>query len=162
MGVFLCKWLLPVWMSAVHPFYLSVTEIRYNAPRQALEVSCRIFADDLENALKKYNHTTLDVMKPSDRPAVDSMISRYLRQHLRIKADGRDLALRYLGYRIEDDAAWCFLEVPALPVIRQLDLQNDILYAEHETQSHMIHTVVQDQRKSVKLDNPKKDASFRF
>lgn len=162
MGVFLCKWLLPVWMSAVHPFYLSVTEIRYNGPRQALEVSCRIFADDLENALKKYNHTTLDIIKPKDRPTVDSMVSRYIRQHLHIKADGKALSLHYLGYRIEDDAAWCFLEVPALKAVKQLDLQNDILYAEHETQSHMIHAIVQDKRQSTKLDNPKKEASFRF
>lgn len=162
MGVFLCKWLLPVWMSAVHPFYLSVTEIRYNEPRQALEVSCRIFADDLENALKKYNHTTLDIIKPKDRPAVDSMLSRYIRQHLSIKVDGKALSLQYLGYRIEDDAAWCFLEAPALKAVKQLDLQNDMLYAEHETQSHMIHAIVQDKRQSTKLDNPKKEASFRF
>lgn len=162
MGVFLCKWLLPVWMSVVHPFYLSVTEIRYNAPRQALEVSCRIFTDDFENALKKYNHTTLDIIKPKDRPAVDSMISRYIRQHLFIKADGKALTLRYLGYRIEEDAAWCFLEVAAVPALQQLDLQNDILYAEHETQSHMIHAIAGDKRQSTKLDNPEKEASFRF
>ena len=149
-------------MSAVHPFYLSVTEIRYNGPRQALEVSCRIFADDLENALKKYNHTTLDIIKPKDRTAVDSMLSRYIRQHLQIRADWKNLSLNYLGYRIEDDAAWCFLEAPALKALRQLDLQNDILYAEHETQSHMIHAIVQDKRQSTKLDNPKKEASFRF
>ena len=162
MGVFLCKWLLPVWMSAVHPFYLSVTEIRYNGQRQALEVSCRIFSDDLENALKKYNHVTLDIIRPKDRPAADSMVSRYIRQHLHIKADGKPLALQYLGYRIEDDATWCFLEVPALKPLKQLDLQNDILYAEHDTQSHMIHVIVQDKRQSTKLDNPKAEASFRF
>lgn len=162
MGLLLCKWLVPVWMNVFHPFYMSVTEMRYNPQRQALEVSCRIFTDDLENALKKYNHTTLDVMQPKDRAAVDTMIARYLAQHLVIKADGKTAALKYLGYKIEGEAAWCFLEAGALPSLRQIDLQNDILYAEHESQSHMIHMMVNGKRQSVKIDNPKKDAGFKF
>ncbi|MBO9151072.1 DUF6702 family protein [Chitinophaga sp. GCM10012297] len=160
MGVLLCKWLLPVWFGAVHPFYMSVTEIRYNQPRKSLEVSCRIFTDDLENALKKYNKTSLDIIKPKDRPSVDTMIARYLRQHLALSADGKKLPLQYLGYQISEDAVWCFLEHAPMAPFKHLDIQNDVLYAEHDTQGHMIHLIVNDQRKSTKIDNPKAAASF--
>ncbi len=160
MGVLLCKWLLPVWMSAVHPFYMSVTEIRYNQPRKSLEVSCRIFTDDLENALKKYNKTSLDIIKPKDRPAVDSMIARYLRQHFALSADGKKLPSpvpRLPGIRRR---CLVFPEVTPMAPFRHLDIQNDVLYAEHDTQGHMIHLIVNDQRKSTKIDNPKAAASF--
>jgi hypothetical protein len=162
MGLLLCKWFFPVWMSAVHPFYLSVTEIRHNASHKSLEISCRIFADDLESTLKKQSHTTFDIIKPQNRVMVDSLISRYIQQHLQIKIDGKTLAPRYLGYKIEEDAVWCFLESTGVPVVKKIDLTDNILYEAHESQSHMIHVIVNDKRQSTKLDNPKADASFTF
>jgi hypothetical protein len=162
MGLLLCKWFLPLWMSAVHPFYMSVTEIRYNAPRKTLEISCRIFSDDLENALKKQYKTSFDIIRPANRTAVDSMIAQYIRGHLHIKTDGKPVSLQYLGYRIEEDATWCFLEITGVPGLQRLDLQNDILYKEHSTQSHMIHAIVNDKRQSTKIDNPKTEAGFSF
>ncbi len=162
MGLLLCKWLLPVWMSAVHPFYMSVTEIRYNTPRKTLEISCRIFSDDLENALKKQYNTTFDIIRPANRPTVDSMIAQYIGRHLQVKADGKPFSLRYLGYRIEEDAAWCFLEITGVPALKKLELRNDILYKEHPSQSHMIHAIVNEKRQSTKIDNPKTEAGFSF
>ncbi|WP_109698442.1 DUF6702 family protein [Chitinophaga deserti] len=162
MGVLLFKWWLPAFISAVHPFYMSVTEVRYNAPRKSLEVSCRIFSDDLENALKKRSGQPLDIIKPKDRTAADSLVARYLRQHLFLTADGKPLSLRYMGYEISEDATWCFLECTPLAPFRKLDIRNDILYAEHETQSHMIHVIVNDRRQSTKLDNPASATAFTF
>ncbi|WP_119078956.1 DUF6702 family protein [Chitinophaga alhagiae] len=162
MGLLLCKWFLPLWISAVHPFYLSVTEIRHNAPRKTLEISCRIFSDDLENALKKHYSTSFDIVRPQNRPAVDTMIAQYIGRHLQIKADGKPLSLRYLGYRIEEDATWCFLEIAGVPDVKKLDLRNDMLYKEHATQSHMIHAIVNNKRQSTKIDNPNATAGFSF
>ncbi|MRG46028.1 hypothetical protein GFS24_12945 [Chitinophaga sp. SYP-B3965] len=157
MGLLLCKWLI-----FLHPFYLSVTEIRHNADHKTLEISCRIFADDLENTLKKQSHTTFDIIKPQNRATVDSLISRYIAKHLQITVDGKVLAPRYLGYKIEEEAAWCFLEVSGVATVKKLDLKDDILYEQHESQSHMIHVIVHDKRQSTKLDNPKANASFGF
>jgi len=36
-----------------HPFYVSVTEISHNAKDKIIEISCKIFADDLEMTLTK-------------------------------------------------------------------------------------------------------------
>lgn len=157
MGLLLCKWLF-----FLHPFYLSVTEIRHNPAHKSLEISCRIFADDLENALKKQSNTTFDIIQPQNRVMVDTLIARYIRQHLQINVDGRMVAPRYLGYKIEEDAAWCFLEVAGVARVKKLELKDDILYEAHETQSHMIHVIVNDKRQSTKLDNPKANASFVF
>ncbi|SIO07736.1 DUF6702 family protein [Chitinophaga niabensis] len=157
MGLLLCKWLI-----FLHPFYLSVTEIRHNPAHKSLEISCRIFADDLENTLKKQSNTTFDIIKPQNRVMVDTLIARYIRQHLQVSVDGHVLAPRYLGYKIEEDAAWCFLEASGVAGVKKLELKDDILYEAHESQSHMIHVIVNDKRQSTKLDNPKSAASFTF
>ena len=151
-----------MWFTLVHPFYVSVTEIRHNAAQQELEVSCRIFADDLEAALRAANKTTVDIMHPANRKAVDGFINNYLQQHLHIMVDGKPVTLKYLGYQIEEEAAWCFLEAKQVPSVKKVHITNDILYSQHESQINMMHVIVKEERKSTKLDNPEKEADFEF
>lgn len=149
-------------MALFHPFYVSVTEIRHNAAQQELEVSCRIFADDFENALKKQYHTSFDIIHPANRRQVDSLIAGYLRRHLQVSTNGKTAALSYMGYQVEEDAVWCFLSAKKIPAPKQVQVHNDVLYEAHPTQSHMIHVTVNGTRRSTKLDNPKADATFTF
>jgi hypothetical protein len=160
-GLLLYKWLvtaLLVW----HPFYVSVTEIEHNKASNELEVSCRIFADDLEMALKKQSKAPLDIIHPANRAAADSLIAGYLRTHLSVTADGKPVRLQYLGYKIEEEAAWCFLSAEKIPAFKSAHVRNNILYDEHPNQINMIHMILNGVRKSTKLDNPKADADFSF
>lgn len=162
MGLLFCKWWLTAWITLMHPFYVSVTEIRHNAPKKELEVSCRIFADDFEKALKAQYNTTFDIIRPADRKQVDALIKDYLSKHLVITINDKVTPLSYLGYKIEEDAAWCFLEAPHVPNVQKIAIKNNILYEAHSNQINMIHVVVNDTRKSTKLDNPESTASFKF
>jgi hypothetical protein len=162
MGLLFCKWWMTAWMSLVHPFYLSVTEIRHHASKKELEVSCRIFADDFEKTLKSQYKTTFDIIHPTNRKQVDTLIKDYLSKHLIITINDKVAPLSYLGYKIEEDAAWCFLEVANIPTAQKVQIKNDILYEAHPNQINMIHVVVNDTRQSTKLDNPQSDALFKF
>jgi len=146
----------------LHPFYVSVTEIRHNAAQQELQVSSRIFYDDLENTLKKEYKTPVDILHPANRKTVDGLIADYLGKHLHITIDGKPVTLHYLGYQVEEDAAWCFLEVKGIATVKKVHIINDILYEAHESQINMMHVVVHDVRKSTKLDNPARVADFVF
>ncbi|MBW8684064.1 DUF6702 family protein [Chitinophaga rhizophila] len=161
MGVLLYKWLVTAWL-AWHPFYVSVTEIVHNKASNELEISCRIFADDLENALKKQSKGPLDIIHPANRAATDSLIAGYLRKHLFITADGKPVRLQYLGYKIEEEAAWCFLSAEKILPFRKAHVRNDILYENHPNQINMIHIILNGIRKSTKLDNPEAAADFSF
>ncbi|ATL47607.1 hypothetical protein COR50_10760 [Chitinophaga caeni] len=162
MGVLICKWFLPIWMMAYHPFYVSVTEIKHNKTNQSLEISCRIFYDDLENAVKQESHTNFDIMKPKNRVEVDSLLSKYVKSHFRVMADQKGVDLKYLGYQIEEDAAWIFFEGKPVPAVHNLQVHNDILYAQHKEQIHMLHVIVDGKRKSTKIENPDAEASLQF
>ncbi|MBP1653258.1 MAG: hypothetical protein H6Q26_3415, partial [Bacteroidetes bacterium] len=66
MGLILYKWLLGSFF-AFHPFYVSVTEIEHVKTKNEVQVSCRIFADDLENVLKKESKLPLDIIHPTNK-----------------------------------------------------------------------------------------------
>ena len=154
--------LLLFWLNIFHPFYVSVTEIVQNKTSGDLQVSTRIFFDDFERALEKRYKTKVNILKPVDRKQVDALIAAYIEDHLKINADGKALDLKYVGYEIEEDAAWCYFETEKKAVVKQLKVKNDILFEQHDSQSNMIHAIVGGKRQSTKLDNPKSEVGFIF
>lgn len=154
--------LLISWLNLIHPFYVSVTEITHNAKSQSVEVSCRMFNDDLEKAINKFYNTHQDIVKPADKAKLNQFIADYVKKHLQIRADGKTLQLNYLGYEIQEDAAWCYLEAKGISTVKKIDVIDDLLYTEHPEQSNMLHVTVKGERKSTKIDNPDATASFSF
>jgi hypothetical protein len=150
------------WLRLFHPFYVSMTEVQHNAKDKRLEVSCKVFSNDFEAALEKNYQTKIDILKPQDRARIEPLIQDYLRKHLLVAVDGKAIPLRFLGYEIEEDATWCYLEAAPINQVQQLEVKNDVLFAEHPTQINMLHVTVKGRRQSTKLDNPESQASFSF
>jgi hypothetical protein len=148
--------------SLLHPFFVSVTEIRQNEKTKTLEISCRIFYDDLERTLEKNNQVKIDILKPTDRTKVDAFISAYLQKQLQLKADGQPVNWKYLGYEIEEDAAWCYLEAPLNIPPKRVEVKDAILYDAHPEQQNMVHVTIGKKRLSTKLDNPNDRYTFTF
>lgn len=146
----------------LHPFYVSVTEIRHNVKNKTVEVSSRLFFDDFEAALERQYHDKLNILKPADKNKADKMISAYIKKHLLISIDGRPADLQYVGYEIEEDGAWCYFEIKGVDKADNISVVNNILFEEHASQINMLHVIVNGQRKSTKLDNPQSRAVFKF
>nr|WP_068890125.1 DUF6702 family protein [Pedobacter panaciterrae] len=150
------------WLNIFHPFYVSVTEIDHNQKTKTVQVSVRVFFDDFESALDKRYKTSINILKPKDRKQLDGLISDYIKSHLQIRANNKLLTLKYIGYQIEEDAAWCYFESEKIESIQKLGIQNDVLFEQHDSQINMIHATVNGKRKSTKLDNPEKSVEFSY
>ncbi len=156
------QFLSVLWLSLLHPFYVSVTEINHNPKTQSIEVSCRMFYDDLEKELNTVNHTNINIVKPKDKALVNRLIADYVKKHLAITADGKLLSLNYVGYEIQEDGAWSYFEVKGISKVKDITVHDELLYQLHPEQINMIHTTVNGARKSTKLDNPEADVTFSF
>ncbi|MEJ7560695.1 MAG: DUF6702 family protein [Pedobacter sp.] len=145
-----------------HPFYVSVTEIEQVPKTRVVRVTSRIFFDDLEKAIDKRYKTSINILKPKDKAKVNDFIALYVKEHLKIKANGVPLTLRFVGYEIEEEAAWCYFESDAIAPVKQFAIQNDLLFEQHDSQINMIHAIVGAKRQSTKLDNPSSTAQFNY
>jgi len=154
--------LLLILYTLFHPFYVSVTEIKHNTSSKQLEVSVRVFFDDFEKALEKKAKTNVNILKPADRQEMNKRIADYINTHLIIQANGKQVNLKFIGYEIEEDAAWCYFESSKMEDIKEIKIMNDILFNEHPTQTNMLHVIVAGKRKSTKLDNPQSTAVFKY
>ena len=124
----------------VHDIHLSKSEIRHNTQKQSIEISVKIFIDDLELTLEQAGHTELNVLAQDEHPAVDSILSSYLLEHLQIATDNKLLTPQYLGKELSDDliAVWCYLEISDVADFRRMDIQNLILLDLYDDQQNIV------------------------
>ena len=172
MALLLYKWLmLACWLPSAphsgaampHPLYVTVTEIAHNQKDGILEISCKIFADDMEVAILKTAKVKIDVANPKDKTQADKAISNYVRAHLQVKPDGKATSLEFIGYECENDAVWSYFQVSNVKTPpKKIDITNSILYDVYEKEINLVHVEVGGERKSTKLDNPKKNATIVF
>ncbi len=154
--------ILIIWLNSFHPFFVSVTQIEQNKQTNTVQVSVRIFFDDFEKALYAKYKAKVDILKPVDRKKVDLLIADYINNHLKIKANNKPLVLKYVGYEIEEEAAWCYFETEKQPEVNSFSVMNNILFEQHPGQINMIHAIVNGKRKSSKLDNPANFVTFNY
>ncbi len=176
MAVSLCKWLYATSLlfficfngnssgfpAEFHPLYVSVTEINHNAKDKTVEISCKIFTNDLEATLEKIVHGKVDLSDQKDKPTTDKFISDYIQKHLQLKVDGRTVSLQFMGSEKETDATWSYFQVSNITGVKKIDIMNNILYDSFGQEINIMHVTVGGNRKSTKLSNPETNASFEF
>lgn len=178
MAAIVYKWLVicSVWLGAAnftskstlsvpataHPFYVAVTEINLNSSDKTLEISCKMFAEDLEEILEKNNQAQLDMSLEKDKAGFDKYIPAYIKKHFSVTIDGKPGNLSYLGFEKDKESAYCYFQVENISSVKRLDVNNSILHDFISDQINIIHATVNGKRQSVKLDYPNKAASFSF
>ena len=145
-----------------HPLYIAVTEIKHNAKDKILEVSCKVFTNDLETVLEKVAGSRVDLSAAKDKAASDKLIADYVGRHLRLKVDGKPVQLHFVGSENEEDGTWSYFQVNDIPAVKKIDAVNNLLYEGFEQEINIMHVTVGGERKSTRLDNPAASASFEF
>jgi len=162
MAMILFKWLATILLGTIHPFFVSMTDINYNTKENELEISVRIFTDDLENTLRKYHSENIDVLHPADIRQMNGFVNDYIEKHLQLQVNGSPVQMSFLGYEEQSESIWSYFEVKNINDVQKLNITNSLLHDYNTNQVNMIHAKANDKEYSTKLDYPNTSASFSF
>ncbi|MEO6314348.1 MAG: DUF6702 family protein [Chitinophagaceae bacterium] len=162
MGVSFYKWLLVGVFWIFHPFYVSVTEINHNAKEKTLEISCKLFLDDTEKAIKKQLNTVVELTAPKDPKKAQQQVSDYVRKHLSIKIDGKPVIMEFVGFEVEGASLWSYYQVKNISTVQKIDVTNTLLYEMYDSQISIVHAQVGSSKKSTRVNNPESTMQFEF
>lgn len=123
---------------SMHKFYVSLTEIRFNSESDRMEVSIRIFPDDLDRALFEREGIHTQLGTELELPEADSLLKVYLLDQFYMEVNGERLKLEYLGKEPEADAIWCYLESEQLGEPSDYLVYNSILTHTFEEQVNIV------------------------
>ena len=122
----------------LHKFYVSLSEIRFNSESERLEVSIRIFPDDLDRALQSIFGISAHLATDMEHKEADSLLQIYLDFHIAIKVNGEPVILKYLGKEPEADAIWCYMESEPIIAPSSILIRSSLLTDEFEDQVNII------------------------
>jgi hypothetical protein len=146
-----------------HPIHLSITEIDHNEKSKALQITMRIFIDDLELSIrKKLNDKELDLLEPGNGKTTDNLVKDYLVENVKLKVDKKAVKINYLGHEIEGPAMICYVEIENIKKFTTIEVTNRVILETHDDQSNLVNVNYHDKVKSVRLTNDQPTASVTF
>ena len=145
-----------------HPVYLSVVNIEENKKENTLEISCKIFTTDLEAVLKNNNDVNINLLHPKDKVQMETLVNRYIQQHLKISVNQVWQKMQYLGYEQNEDAIDSFFQIDLQSSPSEMIIIDNILYDLQKAQINVVHVTINGNRKSNKLTNPDDKLVMRF
>ena len=144
---------LIIFQSLIHPFHVSVSDIKYKEDKKAIQISMRIFLDDLELALQAYSgNDKLDITKAENWDFIKANLKPYILERLKLwDAKGRAYEMSWIGAEIEDDVMWCYIEIEKVKKLQQVKVQNNVLHEVWGDQENLVHFRAFDDVQSARL-----------
>lgn len=137
----------------IHPFHVSVSDIKYKEDKKSIQISTRIFLDDLELGLQEFaGEQTLDIMDESKWDFIEQTLGDYLLERILLWDEkGKLFELNYLGAEIEEDVMWCYIEVEKVKRLKQIKISSTILHEVWGDQENLVHFRAFGKVKSARL-----------
>jgi hypothetical protein len=136
---------------AAHKFYVSIYQINYAPEKKMLQITSRIFIDDLNEALlKKYKQKTF--LGESNESAEDiALMNKYLLENFSIKLNGQPKTIHYLSREFENNVIICYFNVKDATKIKTMEVRNKALFELFSDQQNIIQVNVSGRKQNLLL-----------
>jgi hypothetical protein len=147
----------------LHPIHISVSEINYSEKDKALQITSRIFIDDLELSIRaERKEDELDLIEPKNGLTTEKMVSDYVLKHMALKLDDKIQKLKFLGMELEEPALICYIEIENVKKFKTIEVRNDIIMETHDDQSSIVHVTYKGPVKSMRLQRNNPTGTITF
>ena len=123
-----------------HDIHLSKCEIEYIKEEKTIQISLRVFIDDLELALTEKGATDLFLCTKKEHPEALDYIDQYFRETFKVKTDDKELSYQFIGKEMSEDlaAVWCYLEITDVEFERNFKVENKVLMELYADQRNIV------------------------
>ena len=102
---------IALFLTPLHAFHSSVMQIDHNAKSKTLQITVRLFTDDLCLSLESAGAPKMELGTQSEPPSANEYVESYLKQNVAFTINGKEVAFKYLGKEAQLDATWCYLAI---------------------------------------------------
>jgi hypothetical protein len=141
-----CLFLLPL-MAWAHAYHTSITELRYNPAKKQVEISFKIFTDDLEKALSQGQPASVHL---DEQPRASVLAAAYIQRCVRVGSrPGEALPIQFLGMQHEQDAYWLYAKVAVPHPLTSLRLRQTLMLDMYSDQMNIVNIEAGGQKQSA-------------
>lgn len=146
---------------AFHKFYVSVNQIDFVPKKKALEITSRIFIDDIDLALEKKFGKKLYLGTSKESSESLDFLKKYFKEKFFIKVNGQQKEIILLGKEVEDNVLICYFTVKEVDKITSIEIKDTVLMEIYD-QQHIFHTTILGTKKSLLLTSGNTQGLLNF
>lgn len=124
---------------SVHKFYVALYQVNYAPEKKMLQITTRIFVDDLNSAVgKKYSKK---INLGAENESVDDInfLKKYFSEKFYIKVNGQTKPILFLSKEMEGDVLICYFSVKEIQKINSLEIYNAVITEGNAEQQNIMH-----------------------
>jgi hypothetical protein len=137
----------------LHKFYVSVTQIDYVPNKKRIEITSRIFIDDLEKALTKKYQKKPNITSSNELPEAEEWIKTYIKEKIKVSINKKPQVIEYLAKEVEGDVLIIYTKIAISKKINTFEFYNSLLTETFQDQQNIVHTNINSNKKSFLLTN---------
>ena len=139
-----------------HKFYVSIYQIEYAPEKKMLQVTSRIFIDDLNGALERKFGKKFFIGEKQETAEQLALMEKYFAANVAIKINGKAKPLELRSKEMENNVLICYFRAVDVPKITKFDITNKMLFDYVTEQQNIIQTNVSGKKENLLLttENP--------
>jgi len=135
----------------VHKFYVSIYQINYASDKKMLQITSRLFVDDVNAVLfKKYGKKTYLGEKNESQDDINLM-KKYILDNFSLKVNGQQKTINFLSKELEGNVIICYYNVKDILKIKTLEVKNSALIELNSEQQNIIQSTIYGEKQSLLL-----------
>ncbi|SHG09630.1 hypothetical protein SAMN05444396_104292 [Flavobacterium segetis] len=124
---------------SIHKFYVSLYQVNYAAEKKMLQITARIFVDDLESALSKKYQKKINLGSQKETEQDMIFFKKYMNEKFVIKVNGQSKIINFLSKEMDGDVLICYFNVKDIPKINSLEVFNAVITEGNSEQQNIMH-----------------------
>lgn len=146
---------------AVHKFYIAIYQIYYVPEKKMLQITSRIFIDDLNTALERKFAVKTHIGEPNETAADVAYMNNYLLEKINIKINGNVKSLHYISKERENNIVIGYYSIKNISKIKSIEVQNAALMDVFPEQQNIIQTNFNNKKESLLLTSDSRSGTVK-
>ena len=145
-----------------HRFYVSIYQIDYKPAKKELQITSRIFLDDLIDAIEVSSKKRISLGEKSQTSADLVLFERYQKEHLLIRINNKEVTYKYLSSELENNVFISYFKVENLSSVKSIEVKNTALFEILPTQQNIIQITNDKAKASLLLTTENRSGKQTF
>lgn len=154
---------IPIFLSfGMHKFYISFTKINYAKASKAIQITMKVFTDDLEKAIHTEFNIESKLNTDKEIGKTNELIEKYIAEKFLITLNNKNIKYAFLGKEYDNDETIIYLEIENVKEVNSIEIKNTVLMEVFSDQQNILRFSVNDKKKSFILTKEDDKGLLKF
>ncbi len=135
----------------VHKFYVAIYQINFVPEKKRIEITSRIFVDDLNAALEKKFQQKTHIGEPNENSDDVVKMNQYLLEQLKVKVNGKPKTIVFVRKEMESNVVVGYYKILDVKTVNSIYVRNSSLMELFSDQQNIIQTSFNGKKQSLLL-----------